>query len=97
MMATIENIQYTLNELNSLEIKVKENTASAEEYEKIDKFLNTQGISEISVINKIIEMRFSSYEDYIYQRKINNSATSDVTGTALGIISALKKFISNTL
>jgi hypothetical protein len=93
---TIENPTYTLDELIVLEKKVTNNIASIADYNKIDDILNSMGLQNI-IKEKMRESGIISYADYLVERKLNKIDTSTITGTILGVISALKRTLTNKL
>jgi hypothetical protein len=94
-MSTIENPQITLLELDKLEDKIKDNSASKDDYARIDYYTTFLiGVRDF-FLNKLKESRITSYEDFIYQRKKQSSSELNVlVGTALGMISVLKKYVT---
>jgi hypothetical protein len=94
-MSTIENPQITLLELDKLEDKIKDNSATRDDYIRIDYYIKfLTGVLDF-FLNKLKENKIPSYEDFIYQRKKQSSSELNVlVGTALGMISVLKKYVT---
>jgi hypothetical protein len=95
-MATIEKIQYSLDDLNLFEKRVNEGMATADEFMKIDKYIySVSGVQDL-ILSKIKEEGMNSYEEYVTltNKGKNNSR---VLGTTAGVIAALKKLLTNNL
>lgn len=74
----MENITYTIEELEELYNKVNSNTAKLEDYLKLDKYLQEQQLR-----NLITERM---YELFIYEHKY---FFAEIKGTILGTLSAM--------
>jgi len=86
--------------LSLLKNKIETNTATKEDYEKLDYFLSPFGVDNFIEILK--ENGINSYEEYIIERKKdiekrNRHANGVVLGSIMGAISALEKYITNKL
>lgn len=91
-MAEIDNTSLTRTDLGLLEQKILSNQATANDYDRVDKFLNALGLSSY-ILNKIKEYNMNSYEEYILSLNNSNSNltySANIKGAALGAISALK-------
>lgn len=95
-MGTIENTQFTVEELELFEKKVRNNEAEKQEYEKFEKYISFFGLGAY-LKDKIRENGLSNLEDYLYERNRRGKDTSIVTGTILGILSAIKRHLTNKL
>ncbi len=98
-MATIENPQITMTELNALEELVKENKAQSEDYERLNSYLNFLGFGNY-LISRLKQSNINSFEDFIYIRKKGRQPLGDtnmIVGSVLGVISFLRKHISGKL
>lgn len=95
MMSTIENPKMTIEDLNNAEESIKANKAKAEDYERLDKYISFIGAPDNFLLNKLKESNVDGYEDFIYQRRVAPSSNLNMlVGTALGVISILKKHVS---
>jgi hypothetical protein len=97
MMNTIENPKLSISDLNRLEDLVKNNTAKVEDYELMDNYLTFLGINDF-FLTKLKENDIEGYADFIYRRKSGSSSTINLlVGTALGVLSVLRKHILGKL
>lgn len=96
-MSIIENPKISIEELNKLEERIKQNNAGPNDYDLLDSYLSFLGVKNY-IITRLREKNINSYEDFIYQRKTSqNSAVNMLVGGILGVVSYLRKHISGKL
>lgn len=85
-----QNPSFTKKDLEVLQKNVEGNSANKNDYEKLERFVDVLGI-ENPIPKKMERLGFINYDDYLNERKkqINNNVAI-ITGTILGVITALK-------
>jgi len=97
MQEQLEKIQYTLDDFNLLEKRVRDNIAKADEYKQLDKYLSSvTGEEDSYILNKMKESGILTYNEYVLERN-KNKVDGNITGTVLGVIAALKRLLTNNL
>ena len=97
MMGTIENPKISIEDLNNMEKRIKENTATSIDYKKLDDYLSFLGIKNY-IITKLHSSKIDDYQDFIYQRTNKNSSElNKLVGSVLGVISYIKNHILGKL
>jgi hypothetical protein len=95
-MMAIDNPILSLKNLNDLQDKVVNNTATVSDYEEIDFFISAIGGNKDYIKNSIIDNGFSDIEQYIKTKKENTEGKKVqigiVYGTSLGALDFLKSY-----
>lgn len=95
---TIENPKLSIDDLNTIEDKIKKNSAVTTDYEILDNYLSFIGVDNY-ILNKLREKRINNYNEFINLRK-NKNSDGDINmlvGSVLGVISILKDFVAGKL
>jgi hypothetical protein len=97
-MTVIDNPKLSMNELISIQKKIEDKLANAEDFEKLDYFLFSTGTSKL-IQKKLQEYNLSTYNEYILSRNnmtesLKNEIDKNIQGISLGIISYLKTYLS---
>ncbi len=98
---TEENPKLEKSFLSLLTKKIMLNSATVEDYRKLDYFLSTF-IGKDFILSKLREYDIFSYEEYILERSKpialkNRAVDGAILGSILGSISVLEKIISNEI
>jgi len=101
MIEVNQNPKLDIATLSLLKKKIEENKANPEDYKTLDYFLNSFGY-ESFILDSLKEYNIYSYEEYILEREKsfdlrNRYVNGSVLGIILGAISALEKYITNTI
>jgi len=72
-MMAIDNPILSLKNLNDLQDKVVNNTATVSDYEEIDFFISAIGGNKDYIKNNIVDNGFSDVEQYIKTKKENRN------------------------
>lgn len=98
---TEENPKLEKPLLSLLSKKILQNTATADEYKRLEYFLSPF-FGKDFLMNRIKEFNIYSFEEYILERskpiaQKNRAVDGAILGTILGSISVLDKYISNDI
>ncbi|MES2372203.1 MAG: hypothetical protein V4557_06465 [Bacteroidota bacterium] len=97
MMSAVENPKISLQDLNDLEDRIKNNRATSEDYSVLDNYLSFLGVKNY-ILSTLEKHRINGYEEFIDQRKnYSSSEINMLVGSVLGVISTLKKYITGKL
>ena len=95
-MMAIDNPILSLKNLNDLQEKVVNNTASVSDYEEIDFFISAIGGDKDYIKKSIIDNGFSDIEQYLKAKRENTDGKKVqigiVYGTCLGALDFLKSY-----
>lgn len=95
---TMENPKLSIDDLSTIEDKIKNNSAVTTDYEILDNYLSFNGVDNY-ILNKLREKRINNYNEFINLRK-NKNSDADINmlvGAVLGVISVLKNFVAGKL